>query len=498
MLLTTIPAEAVINSATFPAIKDAMYKQDKQANNFGIKNELEIKSQDPKKGTGRNSRAVVEFDISTIPPGATLELAELRMFLKKQPNTTRNYNVYRLQNSWLEGSGDGKKENSAAFNGVTWIERQFGDNLWTGSGLWDWTAIGGDYLGTPTAIVATPGAPGWMFWKVISDVGAWHGGSASNFGWLVRDQTENRKPKQSGKFSSRENGDPALSPSLVVTYLVASATVSIDTVQVGAYAAFRVTFANTGGPDGDQVNQVSFNIPAAWGQVPMVAGDYTITAPAGKSWNITAVPPAPDGPQTVTVTAVTGADDLADSETLDIVFYLRSPWVIGVTNWTFATLGAAGGTYLPADWIMRTTTGTLDFRPGLNQLMNAVALTGLDTSASGSLGVLSVRDGRGTAGGWSVTVASTDFVNSVDPSLVIPASGLSISSVPLVTVVSGGTPPTAAAGSLAGVGLQLLSAPAGTGVGEYRVTPDLELIVPAATISGTYSATITETIIVGL
>ena len=243
----------------FPAIKDATLKQDKQANNFGTKKDLEIKSQDPKKGTGRNARAVVEFDISTIPPGATIELAELRMFLKKQPGATRNHNVYRLQDSWLEGSGDGKKKNSAAINGVTWIERQFGDNLWTGSGLWDWAAIGGDYLGAPTAIVATPGAPGWMFWNVIGDVGAWYSGSASNFGWLIRDETENQKPKQDGKFSSREDGNPARSPSLVVTYLVASATVSTDTIPVGAYAAFRVTFANTGGPNGDQVNQVSFN-----------------------------------------------------------------------------------------------------------------------------------------------------------------------------------------------------------------------------------------------
>lgn len=192
LFLVAVPAEAVINSAAFPAIKDAMLKQDKQQDNHGGKNELEIKSQDPKKGVGRNSRAVIEFDISTIPPGATIELAELRMFLKKQPNSTRNYNVYRLQNSWLEGSSNGKK-NTAAINGVTWIERQFGDNKWTGSGQWDWTAIGGDYLGTPTAIVPTPGAPAWMSWNVIDDVGVWYGGSAPNFGWLVRDETENQK-----------------------------------------------------------------------------------------------------------------------------------------------------------------------------------------------------------------------------------------------------------------------------------------------------------------
>lgn len=296
---------------------------------------------------------------------------------------------------------------------------------------------------------------------------------------------------------SNESGDPALAPALVVTYLKTGASLSTDTVAVGSYAPMRVTFINSGGPSGDQVNQVSFSIPAEWGQIPTVAGDYTITSPSGKTWSITAVPPAPDGPQTVIVTAVTGADDLADGETLDIIFSLRTPWAIGPTNWTFATFGAAAGTHLPADWTVRTTTGTLSFQAASDQTMNMTALTGSDTTAFGTLGTLLVNDARGTAGGWSVSAASTDFVNIADPSQVIPALGLSVPIVPAVTVISGGSPPTAGAGSLAGVGLQILSAPAGTGAGEYRVAPDLELVVPAATIIGTYSATITETIIGG-
>ncbi len=491
------PAGAVINSVTFSATKDAMLKQDNQDLNHGVKNELEIKSQDPKKNTGRNSRAVVGFDISTIPPGATIELAEFRAFLKKKPSSTRNYNVYRLQNTWLEGSSAGVK-NSAAINGVTWIERQFGDNLWTGSGPGDWIAIGGDYLGTPTAVLATPAASGWMVWNVIGDVDAWYGGGVPNFGWLIRDETENQKPKKSGMLHSRENGDPALSPSLVVTYLKTGAAVSTGTVPVGYYSPLRVTFTNAGGPGADQVNQVSFNIPAGWSQVPTIALGYAITAPGGKTWSVTAVPPASDGPQTVTIMAATAGDDLAAGESLDIMFSVRAPWDTGATNWTFSTLGAAGGTHLPVDWSVLTTTGTLEFQPGSNQTMNALSLSGSDTSASGTLGALLVRDSRGTSGGWSVTVAATDFVLTTDPTQMISASGLSVPAAPAVTVVSGSSPPTAFAGSLAGAGLQLLSAAAGTGAGEYQLAPALELIVPAETISGTYSATITETIMSGL
>ncbi len=92
-------------------------------------------------------------------------------------------------------------------------------------------------------------------------------------------------------------------------------------------------------------------------------------------------------------------------------------------------------------------------------------------------------------------MSCTDFILLSDPTETIPAVSISIPVTPQVNIIGGASPPVAASGSLAGAGLTLLDAAPGNGAGHYEVTPDLELLVPAATLSGIYAATITETIL---
>jgi len=458
--------------------------------NYGVDTQLSVSS----RNGNRNRRAPVEFNTSSIPASSTIENASLRLYLQTRPANPRTYNAHRLTNSWLEGNSNGGV-NNAGINGVTWIERQFGNNVWTGTGPWDWAAQGGDFLGAPTASTSTPAAVGWMNWNVAADVGAWVSGTAANYGWLIKDAAENSGVQQRGRFASRENGNAGLNPALAVTYLRAGSTLSTGTAQTGWYGRMKVFFTNSAGAGGDQVHQVSFIIPAGWSNISTSTAGYTILAPVGKTWNITSVPAGPNGPQTVTITAATGASDLADGQTVEIDFNARAPWLSGNSIWPSTAYGAAGGTHIPVSRTVNVTGTTLDFTPTIDTSLAAMTLTGVDATTTGNLGALNVRDGRGTGTGWSVVIASTDFRLAGNPVFTIPAAGFTVPVAPAVNTISGQAPPATAAGLLAGAGLTVMNATAGSGMGQYEVVPGLELAVPAQTLSGTYEATMTETII---
>lgn len=481
-------AQAIIITSTYPAAKDATIRQDKSTRNYGFDNQLDVRS----RSGNRNRRALLEFNISSIPAGSTVENASLRLYVQRLPNNQRTYNAHRVTNSWLEGTGNGDTNNSA-INGVTWIERQYGNNNWTGNGPWDWAAQGGDFLAAPTA--SAPTASGWMNWNVFSDVIAWVSGAAVNSGWLIKDSAENSNNSQSGRFGSAENGTAAERPALDVTYLRADSALSVATVDVGFYGQIKVTFTHTGGAGADQANQVAFIVPAGWSDIPTTSGGYTVTAPGGKTWNVTGVPAGPDGPQTVTVSAATGASDLANGQAVEVTFNVRAPWLSGNSIWPFTTVGAAGGTHVPATRTINVVGASLDFIPSVDTSLTEVTLSGMDATSTGVLGLLSVRDARGTGSGWNVVISSTDFTQAGNPGATIPADNFVVQMLPTINIISGSAPPTTAAGSLAGAGLAIMNAADGSGMGHYEVTPSLELLVPAHAFSGIYEATITETIV---
>lgn len=483
--------QAVVNTSIYPATKDAWIAQDTQIRNYGTDNRLEIMS---RSGTpDRNRRSLLAFDVSSIPAGAAVEDATLRLWLQTAPAAQRTYNVYSLTSPWLEGTGNGAN-NSPAVNGVTWIERQFGNNLWTGAGPWDWVAGGGDFSGL-TAATPTPNGSGEMNWDVAGDVGVWVSGAGVNHGWLIADSNENSGNSQRGRFGSRENGNAAQRPVLTVTYLRAAVTVSTTTVETGWRGELRIRYTNNGGPGADQIHQVSVGIPAGFSGISTSSVGYGVSAPAGKTWAVTGLPTGPDGTQTVTLTAATPADDLGDGQAVETTFTVTAPWLSGQAPVSLSVVGAAGGIYRSSDWMIDITPGSLDFTPGADTSLAALVLSGADETSTGTIGPLVVRDARGAGAGWSLVIASTDFVHVSGPAQAISASGFVVPSSPPVTVFSGASPPMAGAGSLAGPGLAIMNAPAGIGMGHYQVAPILALSVPAATLSGAYEATVTQTLI---
>ena len=138
------------------------------------------------------------------------------------------------------------------------------------------------------------------------------------------------------------------------------------------------------------------------------------------------------------------------------------------------------------------TTASISF-PG-------VTLGGADQTVTGSTSAWQVDSADKK--GWHVTVASTDFSNGggntiavanfeirlLDANIVV-VSGQGGNKAPVSTQITF-TP-------LSGTALKIVTAAKGAGQGVYDLTPDFQLTVPAETFTGSYTATVTVSIIVG-
>lgn len=113
------------------------------------------------------------------------------------------------------------------------------------------------------------------------------------------------------------------------------------------------------------------------------------------------------------------------------------------------------------------------------------------------------RDFRGTGEGWHVTVSATDFTSGSD-TVDIAAFTVSLAANGFTRTSVGDPCPTGCPASLvtsaqplSTSGLTIVSAAEGTGLGEFTFTPSFVLTVPAGTPSGSYSSTMTATIVGG-
>jgi len=479
---------------TFTPSQDAWIRSKKPLKNYGVATNLKVRS-----NTGNNRRILLKFDLSSLPASATIETAYLDMYLTRSPGVARVYELHRLTNSWLEGSGSGVK-NNAAINGVTWPEIRYGDNKWTGSGIWDWVNKGGDYLAGPTDSTDTPLIDNtWMrWWNLKLDADYWYQNPTQNFGWLLRDSAEDSPTKYSSRFASRERFNVSLRPKLMVSYVKAQCAVLPGAINAGEYTTMTVSITNNGGPFGDNIKEATFTVPAGYTHLSTSSADYVITAPSGKSWSLAPPPPGQAGPKTLILTAdSSAADSLSNSETVQISFEVMAPWSSGNTIWPSSVTAVGNGINQPVGRSVMVNGLALTLTTGGAQTLSPVFLAGADQVSTGNLGLIDIRDARGNGLGWNVFISATDFIRAGLPVRKISANNFSVPLSPSVVTIDGNAPPVSFSGSLAGAGVKLLSAVVGDGMGEYQVNPKLVLVVPAQTYAGTYAATVTETIFSG-
>jgi hypothetical protein len=183
-------------------------------------------------GVGSARRAVLRFDVSAIPMGSTVTEATLRLTVEASGGTATNFDVFALEESWVEGSnvgfGSGLGEGASPEAGaVSWNSREHGTALWT--------AAGGTFPVAPSA-TAPAEDTGNQVWTdntigfgLVEDVQTWVDG-APNHGWIIIGDSTNVRTAR--RFTGTEGGAP-IWPTLTVTYSPSSIS------SVGGWEIYR-------------------------------------------------------------------------------------------------------------------------------------------------------------------------------------------------------------------------------------------------------------------
>lgn len=221
---------------------------------------------------GAANRALLAFDLSSIPADADIVSVELRLFQQQAANGSgdRTLTLHRLTADWGEaGSNAGSGLGAPPEPGdATWTKRFHPDVFWD--------AAGGDFAGTPSASAVSPQATevyvSWTGSGLEDDVEAWLEDPDDNHGWiLVGDESE---PQTGRKFGSRETGNLDGRPTLIVTYEPAGADCPADVngsgaVDFGDVLAILTNWDNAGG-DAD----VDGNGTVGFGDLLLVLSAY--------------------------------------------------------------------------------------------------------------------------------------------------------------------------------------------------------------------------------
>lgn len=162
-------------------------------------------------------RALLEFDLSTLPQGTLVQSASLTLTLTQSSGASLvPFGFYRVLADWgAAGSiatspGQGI---TAAAGDATWASRFAGS-----ASLW--TAAGGDYAPTASATTAVgmlaAGTPTPYTWlstqQLVTDIQSWIDDPSSNVGWiLIGDEGV---PGTARQFASSENSNAIYLPTL--------------------------------------------------------------------------------------------------------------------------------------------------------------------------------------------------------------------------------------------------------------------------------------------
>ena len=190
-------------TATSTAVIDASVRQASATSNFGTSTTNDVASQ-----SAANRRLYIRFDLTFCSPAiassATVRLATLRLFGTVLPTAVcRTVDIFRVTATWTEA-------------GITWNNQPFGttiNNPASGSRVDSFnvgTLAGCQNLAANAYIVGA---------DVTTDVATFVAGTATNFGWMLRDDAEGNVTALTCTSSAKNLGTASQGPQLVITYV---------------------------------------------------------------------------------------------------------------------------------------------------------------------------------------------------------------------------------------------------------------------------------------
>jgi hypothetical protein len=186
---------------TTAAVADTSVRQGTPGGNYGALTSMHVAS-----GAGANRRSYLSFDVTqctpAIPATATIRLAFLRLYMSGVPTVCRTLDVFRVTGAWTEA-------------GLTWTNQPFGTSINNPPSA---SATSQFAVGTPVG--CTNRVAGYATGATVTaDVAAFVAGSATNSGWMIRDDVEGSATTRTTTFSTKNLGTLAQAPQLVITYV---------------------------------------------------------------------------------------------------------------------------------------------------------------------------------------------------------------------------------------------------------------------------------------
>ena len=267
--------------------------------NYGACNQVFVDRE-----AAKPDRAVLKWDLSSIPVGSTVSSASITLTLDANaPGQDMSTDVHRVTNDWTQGVGVCGGTNNTTVN---WNNRTGINPTFTG-----WTTAGGDFNATvenTQTLLHTWNAGQTVTWSVANMVQGWINGTNNNYGAIFK-ATSETGGNNVYKFASAENATSARRPILNINYITPPVCSSIPS---------RAPMAM---PDTvNTPNGIAINIATA-------ANDYYPVAGA-KTYSIVTAPSS----GTATINAATG-----------VITYTPTTTFNGVRSMTYRVLDNTSG-----------------------------------------------------------------------------------------------------------------------------------------------------------
>lgn len=160
-------------------------------------------------GLGQDTRALLEFDLTSISVGSTINSVTLQLGVDRTPavgSVNSNFSLHRALTNWTEGTGIGNHGSAATSGVTTWNNAMHSTVAWAGDG----GQSGVDFVPAFSASTAITGlgSYSWTGGGLVVDVQTMVNTPSSNFGWfLISDQEGTNRTARA--FGSREGGNGA-------------------------------------------------------------------------------------------------------------------------------------------------------------------------------------------------------------------------------------------------------------------------------------------------